>query len=258
MSFPTRFSVTTFNVWGSNHWPARSTALVQSLLTMRSDIFLFQEVTPAIIECLDNNLLNYKRVKNENQEGWLKESNIYWNNDIFDLIDSGYGDLEMMDHPLRGIFWVRLAFKHDPSKKIFCSTAHYPWVGCNAEIETGTNQRVIAAVKTCEHLRRLVAFNEPAIFAGDLNEDFHPIRILSEECAYADVFESLDLPPCITHPVRPSDPMEEMRPNRTLDWILCNLPSNCRAIAAYVKGIRSGSYPPVSDHLPVTAVIEIL
>lgn len=59
---------------------------------------------------------------------------------------------------------------------------------------------------------------------------------------------------------RPSHPMEEMRPNRTLDWILSNLPSNVRVVAAFAKTIRGGSYGssiPASDHLPVMAVFEI-
>ena len=41
-----------------------------------------------------------------------------------------------------------------------------------------------------------------AIFGGDFNEDFHPLRILAEEMGMCDVFESLDLPPPITHPMR--------------------------------------------------------
>eukprot|EP01033_Poteriospumella_lacustris_P009595 gene9595-6868_t len=257
MPHPARFTVTTLNVWGSHHWPARSSSLVQTLLTLRSDVYLFQEVTPAIIKYFDENLGNYQRVKSESAEGWLKESNIYWNKDIFSLVDFGFADLEMPDYPLRGLFWARLALVDDPSKVVFVSTAHFPWVGCDSEIETGVNQRIVTAVKVCEQLRRLVAPNEAAVFGGDLNEDFHPVRILSEECAFIDVFESLDLVPPITHPVRPSDPLEELKPNRTLDWILVSLPSNCRTVGAFAKGVRGGTYPPISDHLPVVAIIEI-
>lgn len=258
MSFPARVTVTTFNLWGNNHWPARSNRLVQTLLTIRSDVYLFQEMTPGILSCLDENLSNYERIHSEHHDGWSKESNIYWNKGVFNLVDSGFSDLEMSGYPLRGLFWVRLALRSNPSKVMFFSTAHFPWVGCDKEVETGVNQRIIAAVNTCEHLRRLVAANEPAIFGADLNEDFHPVRILNEECAFIDVFECLDLPPPITHPVRPSDPLEEMRPNRTLDWILCSLPSNCRAVGAFAKTVRGGSFPPISDHIPVVAIIEIV
>lgn len=257
MPFPARVSVTTLNVWGSNYWPQRSGPLSQTMLTMRSDVYLLQEVTPDIIDFLDVNLTNYERVKENNREGWRKESNIYWNKDIFEMVDSGFGDLDLEEHPLRGFFWVRLRLKSETGQTVFFSTAHFPWVGSQLEIETGVNQRIHATVKVCEHLRRLVPLNEAAIFAGDLNDDYHPIRILSDECAFSDVFEALDLPPPITHPVRPSDPREEMRPNRTLDWILCSLPSGSRVVGAYAKSVRGGAYPPISDHLPVMAIIEI-
>lgn len=257
MSFPARITTTTFNLWGNNYWPQRSGPLAQTLLTLRSDVYLFQEVTPAIVEFLDTNLANYQRVKSESKEGWIRESNIYWNSSLFDLLDFGHCELDLIDYPHRGLFWVRLALKGDPSKTIFLSTAHFPWVGSPTEIETGVNQRFTATLKVCEHLRRLVSPSEAAIFAGDLNDDFHPVRILNEESAFIDVFEILDLPPPITHPVRPSDPTEEMRPNRTLDWILCSLPSHCRVVGAFAKTIRGGCYPPISDHLPVIAIFEI-
>jgi len=257
-TFPTRITVTTYNIWGNNHWPARSGSLAQTLLTLKSDVYLFQEVTPDIVTFLDETLLQYERIHSAKIEGWQKESNIYWNKNIFDLVDSGYGSLDMPDYELRGLFWVRLAIKSNPTKTVFFSTAHFPWAGNRIEIETGINQRISASMKVCEHFRRLVPPQEPAIFGGDLNDDFHPIRVLSEEGALFDVFESLDLPPPITHPVRPSDPMEELRPNRTLDWILCSLPSPCRVVGAFAKQVRGGSYPPVSDHLPVIAIIEIV
>lgn len=255
---PARVTVTTFNIWGMTHWPARSGALAQTLLSLRSDVYMFQEVSPELITFLDDNLSNYARVNSTRVEGWQKESNIYWNKNIFDLVDSGFGSLDIPDYPLRGLFWVRLALKGQSNKTIFCSTAHFPWVGTRMEIETGVNQRIAAASKVCEHIRRLVPPQEPAVFGGDFNDDFHPVRILSEELAFFDVFELMDLPPPITHPVRPSDPFEEMRPNRTLDWLLCSLPSPCRVVGAFAKQIRGGSFPPVSDHLPVMAIFEIV
>eukprot|EP01039_Chlorochromonas_danica_P000446 gene446-480_t len=257
MSFPIRVSIATYNVWGRKYWPQRAESLTQTLLSLRPDILLLQEVTPAIIQFLDQNLSSYSRVQSTNRPGWTKESNIYWNSSMFDLVDEGVGNLEMADYPDRGLFWVRLALRSDPSKTLFVSTAHFPWVGCEAEIESGVNQRILAATKVCQHLRRLIPGNEFAVFGGDFNDDFHPVRILSEECALLDVFEALDLPPPITHPVRPSDVVEEMRPNRTLDWILCNLPSHCRVVAAFAKTVRGGRFPPPSDHLPVMAIFEI-
>ncbi len=257
MSFPCRISVTTFNVWGNKYWAQCANPLAQTLLTLRSDVYMFQELTPDIVKHLDQNLGGYTRIRAAGVEGWEKESNIYWNAALFDLVDFGYGDIGSIEHPNRGFFWVRLALKTDCKMTIFFSTAHFPWTGSEEEISTGVNQRILSSVRVCEHLRRLVPPQEPAIFGGDLNDDFHPVRILSEECAFIDVFEALDLPPPITHPVRPSDPMEEMRPNRTLDWILCSLPSGCRVVGALAKTVRGGSYPPISDHLPVMAIFEI-
>jgi len=258
-SFPVRVSVTTLNVWGNHYWPARAVPLTQTLLTLRSDIYLFQEVTPEIIECLDQNLSHYTRVSDDHVSGWKSESNIYWNTSLFDMVDFGHGDLRLNGYPNRCLFWVRLAVKSNPQMKFFVSTAHFPWAGSDIEVSTGVNQRIPAAMKVCEHFRRLVEPQEAAIFGGDINDDFHPIRILSEEVGLIDVFESLDLPPPITHPVRPSDPEEEMRPNRTLDWILCSLPAQCRVVGAFAKAVRSGggSHVPVSDHLPVVAIFEL-
>ncbi|KAJ1398413.1 Endonuclease/exonuclease/phosphatase [Ochromonadaceae sp. CCMP2298] len=210
-SFPVRVSVTTLNVWGNKHWPARGIPLVQTLLTLRSDVYLFQEVTPSIISYLDSNLATYSRV--EGPRGWTTESNIYWNSQLFDLVDSGRGDLALDSYPDRSLFWARLRIK-GTDMTIFVSTAHFPWAGDDREVATGINARIPAAMKVCEHLRRLVPPGEPTIFGGDVNDDFHPVRVLNEEGGLMDVFESLDLPPPITHPVRPSDPQEEMRPNR--------------------------------------------
>lgn len=94
-SFPVRISVTTFNVWGENHWPARAVSLAQTLLTIRSDVYLLQEVTPAIIKNLDENLKIYKRISDDRREGWMNESNIYWNDELLSLVDYGFGDLDM-------------------------------------------------------------------------------------------------------------------------------------------------------------------
>jgi hypothetical protein len=59
-------------------------------------------------------------------------------------------------------------------------------------------------------------------------DDHHPVRNLNEELVLTDVFESLDLVPPATHPVKPSPPEEEMKPNQTLDRILCSLPLTCK------------------------------
>ena len=143
VKFPTRVTVTTFNIWGEHYWPQRGEALFQYFQSLRSDIYLLQEVTPQILDYLDRNLTGrYARVQGSN--GWLSESNIYWNNELFSLVDHGRSDLEIEDHPNRGLFWVRLSLRSHPTLKIFLCTAHFPWVGCNAELASGMNQRWVS------------------------------------------------------------------------------------------------------------------
>jgi endonuclease/exonuclease/phosphatase family metal-dependent hydrolase len=132
-----------------------------------------------------------------------------------------------------------------------------PWAGSSSELTSGINQRIPCTLKICEELRSITHVGEPIILGGDLNDDFHPIRILKSEMGFVDIFESLDLSPPITHPVRPSDNEEEMRPNRTIDWILTILPPSCKVIGAFTKTVRGGHYPPASDHMPVVGIIEI-
>ena len=86
--------------------------------------------------------------------------------------------------------------------------------GCNKELVTGINQRIEPTLLVCKALRDIVKPMEPSILAGDFNDDYHPLRILNEEMGLMDVFESLDISAPHTHPVRPSDFEEEMKPNR--------------------------------------------
>lgn len=86
-------------------------------------------------------------------------------------------------------------------KKFIVSTAHLPWVGGKLELETGTSSRaeitrqVVAvldrlcltagdsktAVATDANKGEAVSLSRPPIFfMGDLNDDYHPTRILRE------------------------------------------------------------------------------
>lgn len=257
--FPARVSVTTFNVWGKEQWPERKNQMSFTLQSLKSDVYLLQEITPEIVQYLDDSLTDYKRVtpSNKTSLSWTTESQIYWNDGLFTLVDYGCSNLEMIDYPMRGLFWVRLSVRAQPYLTLFVSTSHLPWPGCPAELSTGMNQRIPAVLKVCEKFRNLLAQDEPVIFGGDFNEDFHPLRILEEEMGMQEVFEMLDQPPPITYPVRPSSFIEERKSDRTSDWILCSLPPECRVVAAFAKNTRGGTMPPASDHKPVTAIFEI-
>ena len=256
--FPVRFSVMTFNVWGNHYWPARSDSLKQLILSLSPDILIIQESSLNVLQFIDNLLTSHERIITEEIESgpWITESTIYYNTKYFHSLEFGYQSFHFDEYPLRGLFWTRLELKSNTSIKFVVSTAHFPWAGSKTEISTGINQRIITTYQVCNFLREIILSDELVIFGGDFNDDFHPIRILSEELGLIDVFELLDLPPPITHPVRPSDSREETRPNRTLDWITCRLSSNSRMIATFVKNIRGGNFPP-SDHLPVIAIIEL-
>jgi hypothetical protein len=55
--------------------------------------------------------------------------------------------------------------------------------------------------------------NHPIFLMGDLNEDFHPVRILNQ-AGFTDCFTALGLPTPATHPARPSSPEEEAKSDR--------------------------------------------
>lgn len=85
--------------------------------------------------------------------------------------------------------------------EFFVATAHFPWVGGAAEIEMGHNPRVPLSKRVVKVLNDVVAsscgmsdvdsdsgsisasaatptFPIPLFFMGDLNDDYHPTRIL--------------------------------------------------------------------------------
>lgn len=254
--FPTRISIMTFNIWGNHYWPTRRDSLTQLFVITQPDIILLQEVTIEILDFLTNILPYHKHIKSDVIRGWSTESNIFYDSRLFHLDSHGAVSLNIEEYPDRSLFWARLRLKAIPTIALLCSTAHLPWPGSITELSTGINQRIGCCQMICESLRELTVAEEVIFFAGDFNDDFHPLRILRES-GFRDVFELLDLPPPITHPVRPSDPREESRPNRTLDWITCMLPESSKIIAAYAKQIRGGCHPPPSDHFPVVAVVEV-
>ena len=108
-------------------------------------------------------LLRFNYLKLGLRSGWTTESNIYYNKNLFRLLDFGCGDLEIDDYPNRGLFWLRLQVLANPLITAFFSTAHLPWAGSITEIETGINQRIVVTHKVCAQLRRLMPPDEPGI-----------------------------------------------------------------------------------------------
>ena len=252
-----RVSFMTYNVWGSNLWPERKASLASTLSRARPDVLLLQEVTPDIISCVEEALPNHAHVVDPNgMRGWWQESQIFWRRDQLRLVNSGFTSYQSDEYPDRGLFWVRLQSLSDENIRFVASTVHLPWMGCKRELHTGVNMRVVALTPVVEALQALVQPTDVAcILGGDFNEAFHPIRVLNAAGFY-DVFQLCDVKASTTHPNRPSAPEEEKCPDRTLDWIVCSMPSPCRVLACMVKTERGG-FPPPSDHMPVLAVIEL-
>ena len=255
MIIPPRINVMTFNVWGPTRWDQRREALAEAVAIADPDCLVLQECTQDILDCLDAVLSGHSRIKNtdHSDKGWVTESNIYFRSAYFEKLESGFEDLEMANHPDRGLFWMRLR-ERQSNQDFVLGTVHMPWPGCKEETKTGMNQRTICAKLTAQKLKEITKREtEPVILGGDFNEAFHPQRILREGAFMRDVFECLDLPPPITHPVRTTAEFETSMPDMSCDWIMIR---NCKCIAAFAKTIRGSIIP--SDHLPVQAVIELI
>lgn len=262
-----RLSVSTFNVWGQEgKWAERIDKLNECVLSLSSDILILQEINEGILSSLDALLVHHARIipsSLSDERGYTSESTFYYDTRMFTLKEFGLEkDCKMIGdyYKHRGLFWCRLQLKHNDTKhEVFVSTAHLPWVGCEEELRTGVNQRIACCHAIHSHLQRLISPSDiMAIFGGDLNDDYHPIRILCDESDFREVFQSMNLPAPITHPVRPSCSREERLPNRTIDWLLYRFSPGAqgRPLAAVAKGIRGG-FPPPSDHLPITGIFEL-
>jgi exonuclease III len=214
----------TFNIWGNEHLTERSLNLCNVLSTLYPDLLMLQEVTAENLQLVQKSLPTHQHLENFLQEssdgeGKLFENTIFWNHSIFDFVQSGFMSFHHPDYSQRGLHWVRLAFHENIDDQFIIATTHLPWVGSHEEISSGVNQRIQCSKLVLSFLNSIRKPGEPVIFGGDLNDDFHPLRILrgdnqqdsSSNLSLRDVFEILDLPPQITHPVRPSDAREEMR-----------------------------------------------
>ncbi|CAF1120703.1 unnamed protein product, partial [Rotaria sordida] len=124
---------------------------------------------------------------------------------------------------------------------------------------TDINLRKQQTRRTVTALEDLIGkFNNPhlaVLFMGDLNENYHPRRIL-REAGYVDCFAELRLPTPITHPQRPSEPKEDIQVGTTLDWIMQNKYARPILANALQNVFCTGGYS-VSDHCPVMCIYEI-
>jgi exonuclease III len=217
-----RISVMTFNLWGNEYLTERSENLCKMLMTIHPDLLMLQEVTTENLLLVQKSLPTHHHIGTKESlgdEGRLLDNNIFWDNSIFHSLESGFMSFNHPEYSQRGLHWVRLAFHENEQNQFIIATTHFPWVGSREEISSGVNQRIQCSKLVLSFINSIRKSGEPVIFGGDLNDDFHPLRILCGDnqqdnpsnISLRDVFEILDLPPQITHPVRPSDSREEMR-----------------------------------------------
>lgn len=265
-----RISVMTFNLWqgptAPANWPERRLPMYECLKTYTPDILCVQEHHPVFQQVILEALPTHAFIQDDFY-GWRYEGNIFWNRTMFEKVDYGAIDVGMKES-LRRLFWVLLKLKKqgdssenetEKSQQLLVATAHFTWEGHTDERHTDENLRKKQAQRTAAALHDLkdqIKDPELAIlFMGDLNENYHPRRIL-REAGFIDCFTALRLPPPPTHPQRPSAPYEDILCDVALDWIMHN--NYARPLLANVLRnlLLAGGYS-VSDHCPVMCIYEI-
>jgi endonuclease/exonuclease/phosphatase family metal-dependent hydrolase len=253
MTFPTRISLLTYNLWNVMRWPERQPALEQFFNLYQPDIFALQELRIETRTALDTALLGYRRVQDD-FPGWERESNIYWNDRLLQEVAHGVEDIAIRSDEYRGLFWARLILR-STQRSLLVATAHYTYQGHPSEVETGCSPRLEQTQRTVEALNRLAQPNEPVFFMGDLNDPAMPIHILRKAGFHSSFARLGLLPP----PTWPSLPTANMRPldefsNQTIDWVVSN--DLARPLAALVPQYFHETITP-SDHWPVLSFYEI-
>ena len=264
-----RISVMTFNMCKTDgfpiNWPQRRLPIIECFTTFTPDILCVQELHPLLHETIVAALPTHAFVQDE-FAGWQQEGNIYWNSSMFQLLEYGMVDIGIME-PLRRLFWVRLAIRELPvgdeakssTNQLLVATAHYTWQGHEEERNSDINLRKQQTRRTITALQEpAVKFADPQLpilFMGDLNENYHPRRML-REAGFVDCFAELRLPTPKTHPQRPTEPKEDIQVGTTLDWIVQNRYARPLLASALQDLFCTGGYS-VSDHCPVMCIYEI-
>lgn len=244
---PFTFVAHTYNLWGAIRLAERLPSLERFFRLHRPDVLCVQELTPEVCELVAGTLPAMSRV-DDPFDGGTNEGDIFWDTGLFDAREHGTIDINIFAAD-RCLSWVRLRIKETGSTMIV-ATAHFDWVGNNRELSEHINVRVEQAKRTVEALDRLAAEDEPVLFMGDLNDDWHPLVVL-REAGFADSFTALGRYPVPTHP---APPMKSTYPPRTHDWMLHRgpiLPLLTAVIDVYVDDL------PGSDHKPVATTYRI-
>jgi endonuclease/exonuclease/phosphatase family metal-dependent hydrolase len=249
---PTRLSLITYNLWLTERWPARAGALQRFLTLFAPDVLCVQELQRPTQEFVDAALQEHERVRDP-FVGWTNESNIYWSKALFESVEHGAEDVGHPE-PDRRMFWVRLRLKPLP-RTVFVATAHLTSPRNRDEGQSGVSPRIRQLKRIADELTRLVRKEEPAFFMGDMNDAYHPQRIL-KQAGFVSCFAALGMqsPPTFQCYPTANVPPGEPTVTEAIDLIAAN--RYARAVAASVPQCYGEDTAP-SDHWPVQAVYEL-
>jgi len=244
---PFTFVAHTYNLLGSIRWTDRRPTLERFFRLHRPDILCIQELTPEACELIATTLPALSRIVDPLAR-WTHEGNIFWDTGAFDLVEYGTADVGILETD-RYLSWARLQIEATDSTMIV-ATAHFDWFGNAREVTEHINVRVEQAERTVAALDGLAGNDEPVLFMGDLNDDWHPLAVL-RKAGFADSFTALGRSPVATHPV---PPMASESPPRTYDWMLHRGP--IRPLLTAVIDLYVGDLPG-SDHRPVATTYRL-
>ena len=250
---PIRLSFITYNLWLTERWPARARALERFLTLFAPDVLCVQELQRPTQEFLDGVLQEHDRVRDP-FPGWTNEGNIYWSKALFESAGHGAEEIGHLE-PERRMFWARLRFRPS-TETIFVATAHLTSPRNRDEGESGLSPRVRQLKRIGDELGRLVRQSEPAFFMGDMNDAWHPQRILGQ-AGFVSCFAALGMQSPPTYQCYPTANVQPGGPTVTeaIDLIVAN--RHARAIAASVPQCYGEDLAP-SDHWPVQAVYQLV
>jgi endonuclease/exonuclease/phosphatase family metal-dependent hydrolase len=248
MDTATRFTVCTYNVWTWTRWPERREALAHFARAQRPDVWCLQELQPESVDVIDTELANTHRRVHADFDGWINEGNIYWNQDLFELVDFGATDVGILES-LRRLFWVRLKVLGSNDRTVLVATAHFTWSGHPDLIASEKNARIPQARRSLQELDRFDRAGEPQLFMGDFNDANEPITLLRNG-GFNDCFSAVGRQQRATYPARPT----ASGPDQTIDWMMHRGPIRC--LTAEVADFYCGDIAP-SDHKPVIATYAV-
>lgn len=258
MTTAVTFVAQTHNLWGDHHAIGREDAMRAMYERRAPDLLATQETRAWSRDLLDAVMPGHRRV-HDDFPGWERQSNLWWNSELFSEVEHGAEDVGIHDQDAR-LFWVRLRVGGG-DRTILWTTAHLSYSGNAVEVETGVNQRTPQARRIVQELARLGRLDEPVFLASDTNAIATAIWVIGN-AGYIDSFSALNRQAPPTHPVVPNPFRDTVgtpkspvaSPHKTIDYIFFRGPVRSRS-AEVVEFFDKGISP--SDHYPVASTFTL-